>query len=195
MYDLLRKYINEVTSSVISDEEFKFLEQAFSPKIIRKKQFLLHEGAICKYLGFIVKGAMRQYTIDDKGNEHIIRFGIEGWWMSDRESFVMLTPSKYNIDALEDCELLVITNEQIALLKEQSPLFVKMGVKLDERSFITSQHRIEASMSYTAEEKYLHLSKTYPAFLERFPQNMLASYLGLSPETLSRVRKQVLSNK
>jgi len=193
MYEYFRKYINEVTSSIISDEEFKYLEETFSTKIMKKKQFLLHEGAICKYMTFIVKGAMRLYNIDEKGNEHIVRFGIEGWWISDRESFLMLTPSKYNIDAVEDCELLLATNEGLSTLKDQSPLFLKLVQILDQRSYIASQNRIESTISFTAEEKFIQLMNTYPAFLQRFPQNMLASYLGLSPETLSRVRKQVLS--
>jgi len=193
MYEQLRKYINKVTASTISDEEFGFLEEAFSLKHVKKKQFLLHEGSICKYMAFIAKGAMRQYMVDEKGTEHIVRFGIEGWWMSDRESFASLTPSRYTIEAVEDCDLLVTTNEKITRLKDHSPLFVKLGHVLDEKSYIASQKRIEATISYTAEEKFLYLMDNNPEFLHRFPQNMLASYLGLTPETLSRVRKQLLS--
>jgi CRP-like cAMP-binding protein len=192
MYELLRAYLNKITSATVSDEEFQFFEQAYSIKKVKKKQFLLHEGSICRYMAFIVKGAMRQYTIDDKGIEHIARFGIEEWWMSDRESFTSLMPSRYNIDAIEDCDLLVATNEKLILLREQSPLFVKMGVILDEKSYIASQKRIDVTISYTAEEKVLYMMENHPQFLLRFPQSMLASYLGITPETLSRVRKQLM---
>jgi CRP-like cAMP-binding protein len=192
MHEVLRKYINEITSGDISDEEFSYIEKGFVEKSMKKKQFILHEGTVCKYMCFIVKGAMRQYSIDEKGNEHIVRFGIEGWWMSDRESLLMLTPSKYNIDALEDCDLLVATNEQLNIIKDHSLLFLKMAHTLDLRHSIASQKRIQASISYTAEEKVMELMNTYPSFLKRFPQNMLASYLGLSPETFSRIRKQIL---
>jgi CRP-like cAMP-binding protein len=192
MYEQLRTYLNKVTSANISDEEFHFFKEAFSAKKLKKKQYLLHEGAICRYMAFIAKGAMRQYTIDDKGIEHIARFGIEEWWMSDRESLLSLTPSRYNIEALEDCHLLVATNEKLILLREQSPLFVKLGQTLDEKSYIASQKRIDVTISYTAEEKVIYLMENHPQFLHRFPQSMLASYLGLTPETLSRVRKQLL---
>lgn len=192
MHEVLRNYINETTGSIISDEEFSYIKKGFNEKSIKKRQFLLHEGAICKYMAFIVRGAMRQYTIDEKGHEHIVRFGTEGWWMSDRESLLLHVPSKYNIDAYEDCDLLVATNEQLAMVKDQSLLFLKMAHILDGRHSIASQNRIQASISYTAEEKVLDLMKNYPSFLKRFPQNMLASYLGLSPETFSRIRKQIL---
>ena len=192
MHEVLRKYINEITACEISDEEFSYIEKGFVEKSMKKKQFILHEGTVCKYMCFIVKGAMRQYSIDEKGNEHIVRFGIEGWWMSDRESLLMLTPSKYNIDALEDCDLLIATNEQLNIIKDHSLLFLKMAHILDLRHSIASQKRIQASISYTAEEKVMELMNTYPSFLKRFPQNMLASYLGLSPETFSRIRKQIL---
>jgi len=193
MYDALRKYMNRVTSSIISDDEFNHFPEAFTPKKVKKRQFILHEGSICQYSAFIVKGAMRQYTIDTRGVEHIVRFGIENWWMSDRESFMMLTPSPYNIDAVEDCDLLVTTNEQIAKLTEVSPAIKRMSQELDRRSFIMSQDRIKATISYSAEERFIHLTKTYPEFLNRFPQAMIASYLGITPETLSRVRKQAYS--
>lgn len=193
MYESLRIFINSKTRSEISDAEFKHVEETFTPRIIKKKQFLLHEGSVCQYMAFIVKGALRQYIVNDRGVEHIVQFGLENWWMSDRESFSMLTPSKYNIDAIEDCEVLVATKEKITLLMEQSPLFFKMAHVLDENHSIATQKRIEANISFTAEEKFQQLVQQYPEFVRRFPQTMLASYLGLTPETLSRIRKQLLS--
>jgi len=188
---VLKSYIEKVTSSPLTEGEFDYFQKAFAPKMVKKRQFLLHEGSVCRYMAFIAKGAMRQYTIDAKGAEHIVRFGIEEWWMSDRESFTSLIPSRYNIDAIEDTQLLVATKENLVLLKDQSPSFVRLGQILDERSYIASQKRIEASIGYSAEEKVQNLMTNNPQFITRFPQNMLASYLGITPETLSRVRKRL----
>ncbi|MFA6274379.1 MAG: Crp/Fnr family transcriptional regulator [Candidatus Paceibacterota bacterium] len=193
MYDILRKYIDRVTAAVIPDEEFVYIEQAFEVKRIKRKQFLLHEGSVCRYMSFIASGAMRQYSIDDNGIEHITILALEGWWMSDRGSFINQTSSRYNIDAVEDSTLLISTLDKINLLKEQSLTFLKMAHILDQNHSIAAQQRIEAGISYSAEEKYRYLLQAHPEFFNRFPQSMLASYLGLTPETMSRVRKLVLS--
>jgi CRP-like cAMP-binding protein len=192
MHDQLRKYIETVSETTLPEAEFELLKKAFTPKKLRKKQYFLQEGEVCRYMAFIIRGAMRQYSVDNKGVEHILRFGIENWWMGDRESLTMLTPSRYNIDALEESELLLVTNAQMQELILASPPVARTVRIMDERSQIASQKRIHASISYTAEERYLDLQKTNPVFLQRFPQNMIASYLGISPETLSRIRKQAL---
>src|SRR5215212_9461587 len=109
MHDSLIKHINSYTSTPLTDTEAELIKNTFVPKKIRKKQYFLQEGQVCKYGAFIVKGAMRQYSVDDKGAEHIVRLLIENWWAVDRESFVMLTPSIYNIDAWEDTDVLLVT--------------------------------------------------------------------------------------
>lgn len=192
MYDALRTYINEYSSTEISDEEFALVKEAFKPKKIRKRQYFLQEGDVCKYTGFITKGAMRQYSVDENGQERIIRLGIENWWMGDFESFVMLTPSIYHIDAVEDTELLIITNEQMQKLRAEVPGLDAMTRVMDQKRAIAYEKRIRVSISFTAEERYIDLQKTYPLLLQRFPQTMIASYLGISPETLSRIRKQMV---
>jgi CRP-like cAMP-binding protein len=188
MYLPLRKYIEQYTGTVFSTDDFELVKKAFTPKRLRKKQYLLQEGDVCKHLSFILKGAMRQYSVDEKGNEHIIRFGIENWWMADRESFENNTPTVYNIDALEESELLQVTWADLKDLKEKVPAMKLLTNEMDKRSYVASQKRIHAAISLTAEEKFLDLFKRHPVFFQRFPQAMIASYLGITPETLSRIR-------
>jgi CRP-like cAMP-binding protein len=191
MHDFLIKYINSYASTLLADSEMDLIRNTFLPKRFRKRQYFLQEGKVCKYGAFIVKGAMRQYSVDDKGTEHIIRLSIENWWVVDRESFVMLTPSVYNIDAWEDTEALIITKADIMNLINQIPSIAQMIRKLDEKHSIADQRRLNASISLSAEKRYYDFVSCYPEFLQRFPQHIIASYLGITKETLSRIRRQV----
>src|SRR5258705_5030045 len=125
MHESLVTYINSYAAAPLTESEVDLIKNTFIPKRFRKKQYLLQEGEVCKYSAFIVKGAMRQYSIDDKGIEHIIRLSIENWWAVDRESFVMLTPSVYNIDAWEDSEVLLITKSDSLDLLNQIPILTQ----------------------------------------------------------------------
>ena len=189
MHEVFRKYITEKTSVPLNEEEFELIKKVYLPKRIRRRQYLLQEGEVCRQMAFIVKGAMRQYAVDQDGEDNIINFGIENWWMSDRESFLMETPSKYNIDAQEDSDVLLVTKEANEDLRNRIPAMQQLFRMLDEKHYIASQKRIKAAISLTAEERYNELMNTYPEFLQRFPQHMIASYLGISPETLSTIRK------
>lgn len=190
MYKNLFAYINQYSTSELTDEEKILIERAFQPKKLRKKQYFLQEGDVCKYVGFILKGAMRQYSVDDKGVEHIVHLYIENYWASDRESSIMLTPSRYNIDAWEDTELLIITRAEMLDLMEKIPALVEMIRSMDERNAIANQRRLSSTIGNTAEKRYEEFADNHPQFIQRFPQHILASYLGITKETLSRIRKQ-----
>jgi len=191
MHESLIKYINSYTSTPLTASEEELLKNTFIPKKIRKKQYFLQEGQVCKYSAFIVKGAMRQYNVDDKGVEHIVRLLIENWWATDRESFVMLTPSLYNIEAWEDSEVLLVTYSDSLAMLNKIPLLTEWTRKLDENHAFAAQRRLSASISFSAEKRYFDFANAYPEFLQRFPQHMIASYLGITKETLSRIRHQV----
>lgn len=195
MFEPLYLYIENYSSLILTQPERELIAETFKFKKLRKKQYYLQEGDISKYIGFIVKGAMRMYSVDQKGHEHIVRFGVENWWTGDYESYSQHTPSRYNIDAVEDTELLTISSNQMQELVAKIPAVDAMIKLLDRRSNIAVQNRVHAAISLTAEQRYQHLQESYPAFIQRFPQNMIASYLGISPETLSRIRKHSIMSK
>lgn len=192
MHSKLLDYIRQHATSPLSSDEETLIVAAFQLKKIRKKQYFLEEGNVCKYVGFIVKGAMRQYSVDDKGAEHIVHLYIENYWVSDRESAVMFTPSKYNIDAWEDTELLIAKVADMLNLIEKVPSFGQMTRLMDQRSFIVSQRRLNSTISNTAEKRYEEFADNHPQFIQRFPQHLIASFLGITKETLSRIRKQAI---
>jgi CRP-like cAMP-binding protein len=192
MHEPLFKYIKEHLSTPLTEMEIEVIKGVYAPKKLRKRQYFLQEGDVCKNFGFVAKGAMRKYTIDDKGMEHIEGLGIENWWMGDRESWMMLTPSVYNIDAWEDTELLVITRAEMLELLHHIPALNEVVNAMDERHAIATQKRITASISLSAEKRYTDFVNRYPDLLQRFPQHFIASYLGITKETLSRIRSNAV---
>ena len=192
MHEALYKYIKTHSSTPLTESEMEVIKKTFVPKKLRKRQYFLQEGNVCKYGGFIVKGAMRQYSVDDKGAEHIVQLYIENYWASDRESAIMFTPSKYYIEAWEDTELLIITRAEMLDLMQNIPSIAQMTRLMDERSFIASQRRLNSTISNAAEKRYKEFADNHPEFIQRFPQHHIASFLGITKETLSRIRKQAL---
>jgi CRP-like cAMP-binding protein len=190
MHESLIKYINSYISTPLTASEIEVIKNIYVHKKIRKKQYFLQEGQVCKFSAFIIKGAMRQYTVDDKGAEHIVRLLIENWLAVDRESFVMLTPSVYNIDAWEDTDVLTITKAGSIDLFNQIPVLAEWRQRLDEQHAFAAQKRLSSSISFSAEKRYSDFATTHPEFLQRFPQHMIASYLGITKESLSRIRHQ-----
>ena len=190
MHDAFFDYLKKFYSEPLTEEEKTLIRQTFIPSRLKKRQFLLQAGDRCKHFAFIVKGAMRMYSVDDKGADHIVRLGIEEWWMGDRESFAEHTPSCYNIDAWEPCELLCVSRESTILLQENVPAFRAMKMQLDERNIMANNRRLTSSISSMAEKRYTDFVECYPELPKRFPQHIIASYLGINKDTLSRVKRQ-----
>jgi CRP-like cAMP-binding protein len=193
MIEVFKDYIR--SKSNISEDDVNKIAAVAVVKKIRKRQYLLQAGDVWKYHAFVSSGCLRTYSVDEKDNEHIIAFSIENWWCGDRESLLSGEPARYNIDAIEDSEVVLFTHSNFETLCREIPAFDQMVNNILNKSFVTQQNRINAVLSYTAEEKYLNFVKKYPEFAQRVPQSMIASYLGMTPETLSRIRGHTARNK
>ena len=193
MFEVLLKTIGQKV--LLSQHQQEHCKTFFISKSIRKKQFLLQQGSTCKYTAFVEKGVLRSYTIDEKGSEHILQFAFEGWWISDIYAFLTGEPSLLNIEAVEDSELLLITHEGNEKMLSEIPEMERYFRKLTQNAMIALQRRLIGSMSYSAEEKYTRLLDSFPEIFQKVPQHMIASYLGITPETLSRIRKQISMRK
>jgi CRP-like cAMP-binding protein len=193
MLELLYKKISTLTS--ITEEEFNYCKTLFLPKKLRKRQYLLQEGDICRYQAFVEKGILRSYTIDEKGNEHILQFGSEGWWIADLSSYLTNEPSFLNIDAIADAELLLISKPSWELAMQKIPLLEHYFRVIIQNHLVATQRRLLQSLAESAEEKYIRFTNTFPECVQRVPQHMIASYLGISRETVSRIRNQMLTRK
>jgi CRP-like cAMP-binding protein len=188
MFAVFKKYVTD--KIIIADDDWAMIEQLGVIKKLRKHQYLLQEGDVWRYNAFVCSGCLRRYQVDDKGVEHISYFSIENYWTGDRESLLSGQPAKSNIDAIEDSTVLLFTIDNFDLIKNKIPAFKDFVNLLLDRSFVVSQNRIHSFISQTAEEKYAGFLKNSAHLANRVPQHMIASYLGISPETLSRVRKQ-----
>ena len=176
----------------LSPEEEEQIKRYLKPKKIRKKQYLLQEGDPCRFIAFIEKGVMKAYSTDEKGNEHIIQFGLEGWIISDLYSFLTGEPAVYNIDAIEDSELVLISRQAHDELLKTLPAYETYTRLNITGAYLAMQRRLTSIISSTLEQRYAAFMSIYPDIAQRVPQHMIASYMGLTPETLSRVRQKML---
>jgi CRP-like cAMP-binding protein len=188
MYDLILSNISRHIQLV--EEEKKKFTTLLKHRKIRKKQYLLQAGEESRYENFVTKGLLRSYTVDDKGQEHIAMFAMKEWWISDLYSFLTNTPATQYIDALEDSEVLSIEKSDLDRLYTEIPKFERFFRILLQNAFVSNQQRVLASISQTAEEQYYAFIKKYPALEQRIPQHQIASFLGITPETISRIRRQ-----
>jgi len=186
VFDNFKEYLQGKIT--LSEEELAYIEKFARYKKLRKKQYLLQEGDICKQHAFVAKGLMRAYSVDEKGSEHITRFAREDWWISDRESLLSGHPSRFNIDAIEASDLILFDKDEFDVICQKLPVFNQLITNVLNKSFVVYQDRVHEAISTTADEKYHNFMRRYPEYSLRVPQAMIASYLGMTPETLSRLR-------
>jgi CRP-like cAMP-binding protein len=193
---MYNRYFQEFNKKLLlTDKEQELIKDYLTVKKIRKRQYLLQEGDICKCVAFVEKGAMRLYRVNEDGSEHIVIFALEGSFITDLYSFLTTEPSTFNIDAIEDAELVLISRDASDELRKLSPKYQEFVFQATSEAYIQLERRITSTISLSLEERYKELTTQYPDIIQRLPQHMIASYMGMNPETLSRVRKRISINK
>jgi CRP-like cAMP-binding protein len=188
MQELLIRNLGKHVS--LTDEEIETIESLFTFKKFRKHQYILQEGDIARYETFIIKGVTRTYEVDEKGQEHIVQFGLEDWWVGDLYSFLTETASLYNIDCLEDTEVMRISRPDLELLYLEVPKMERHFRILFQNAFIASTRRVSSVLTKPALERYEDFIRQYPQIEQRVANHQVASYLGITPQSLSRLRSQ-----
>jgi CRP-like cAMP-binding protein len=183
--------IKNVANVIPLDErEISFFTSLLEPRSFRKKEVVLRSGDVCQYELFVVNGCLKIFYIDNEGIDHIMKFAIENWWSLDLKSFMTQTPAFYTIQATEDTQVFRLSKPNHDLLHEQVSKFEKFSRIMFQNSYILLQHRMTQNLFSTAEEKYEHFREKYPGLELRVSQKDVASYLGITPEFLSMIRKK-----
>ncbi|MBN8569992.1 MAG: Crp/Fnr family transcriptional regulator [Ignavibacteria bacterium] len=175
----------------LTKEEEEYFCSLLKYKKLKRKQFLVEQGESCLYDNYVISGCLRSYYTDKEGVEHISQFAIEDWWISDPYAFLTGNPAILNVDAIEESELLQIDKANLENLYEKIPKFEKLFRILFQKSFIALQQRVVSNLSKTAKERYLYFIEKYSALEQRIPQNQIASYIGVTPEFLSKMKKEL----
>lgn len=178
----------------LTAEEQQFLTSRVRHQKFRKGDYILQQGDICKYSNYIVSGCVKMAYIDSNGHEHIVLFGIQDWWVSDLASFIDQTPAYYNIQCIEDTEVIQFTKNGEEELMDKLPQVERLFRKKIQRAFVNAQKRIILNLSHTAKERYLLFKMQYPTIEQRIPQYMVASYLGITKEFFSKLKRELSSN-
>ncbi len=185
----LLKYINNFVT--LTDEEVHILESKVTIRKYLKGQFILQQGDICKRACFILSGCTKTFYVNEEGQEHILMFGIEDWWASDMGSFITQTPADFNVQCIENTEVVVFLHDVNEELYNEIPKLERFFRQITERAFVASQKRIVRGFSLSAKEQYMYFREQYPEIEQRIPQYMIASYLGITKEFLSKIKSQL----
>lgn len=188
MPERLIEHILKVTS--LNDHEILKLRKHIRLRKFKKKEFLLNEGEICRELYFVEEGCVRMYFINKKAAEQIVQFALDGWWISDFSSYIDQKPSDYYIQCIEETEIVFIDKHGYDDLLNELPHLEKYFRLVFQKALAASQIRAKLVYELSKEEFYQHFSTSFPDFMQRVPQYMIASYLGLTPEYMSELRKK-----
>lgn len=195
MHTVLRKNVESTLGKKLPDPIFETISELFKPKEFVKGDFLAEEGKTCDSVYFVIKGSCYSFLLDNDGEKNVVQFAIENFWISDLYSFFSGNKALFSIEALEDLSVLSLQKGNFELACDQSPLFDRFFRILIQKAYTSVQYRLIKTTSAEAESRYLEFSKIHPEFIQRFPQYLIASYLGIRPQSLSRIRKEIAYRK
>ena len=187
LFDYIAQFVQ------LTSEERSTLASKVKIRKYLKGQFVVQNGDICKYESFVLSGCLKSFYIDNDGQEHIVMFAVENWWTADMSSFITQTPSDYNIQCLENSVLAQLYFEDLEQLYIQIPKLERFFRIIIQKAYITSQKRLINNFSLPAKDRYLQFREKYPQIEQRVPQYMIASYLGITKEFLSKIRGQLIA--
>jgi CRP-like cAMP-binding protein len=189
LIDYLNQYID------LSSQEKEILLDYVQYRKYLKGQFIVQQGDICKYESFVIKGCLKTFYINEEGQEHIVMFAIENWWTADLGSFITQTPAHYNVQCLENTEVVQFSYEKLEQLYLLIPKLERFFRIIIQKAYVASEKRIVTNFSMPAKERYLKFREQYPKIEQRVPQYMIASYLGITKEFLSKIRSQLVAGQ
>jgi CRP-like cAMP-binding protein len=189
----LRKHFAD--TDYFSDDDFEKLVSYLTPVVLKKKDFFTVQGELCRYLAYVNSGCLRAFHTDSKGIEFTMYFAFPNWWTGDKTSFYSGTPSRFSVQALEETELFRADKTRWEEALDKIPAFEKWYRIKTRKSYEATQQKIIDTQTESAEEKYLKLLKNSPEIVQRIPQHYIASYLGIKPQSLSRIRKNIFLKK
>ena len=175
----------------LTDKEEVVLVSKLRSKKYLKGQYIVQEGEICRHHTFIISGKVRTFYLDKNGNEHIIAFGIENWWAGDLGSMITQTPADFNVQSLGNTEVIQLSYDNLQVLYQEIPKLERFFRLIIQKAYVHSQKRIVQNYSLSARERYILFCEEYPEIVQRVPQYMIASYLGITKEFLSNIRRQI----
>lgn len=179
----IRKYIT------VSDLDLDAICAYFKPRWVDKGDYLLRQGKYCRFEGFVVEGCFRIFTIDEEGKEHILYFAVQDWWLMEIDSFMNHTPSELNMQALEPSQVLLISKSDKELLYKQLPVVEKLFRIMSQKALVAWQRRLIRNHCLTAKQRYYHFIDSYPGLSSKLKDRQIASYLGITHEFLSKIKR------
>jgi CRP-like cAMP-binding protein len=189
LFDYIRQHI------ALTEEDERMLQSKFRVRKFLKNQFVVQNGDVCQFESFVLSGCLKTFYIDDNGQEHVVSFAVENWWTGDLGSFITQTPAELNVQCLEKSVLAQIHYDELQQLYGQVPKFERFFRIIIQKAFVAAQKRIVSNFSLSAKDRYLQFREQYPDIEQRVPQYLIASYLGMTKEFLSKIRSEIMLPK